>query len=128
MVNTFISALKVSNLSISEFLDITIINNNIKSKKHDINFVSLIRPCLSNNKYILPNKLLINEFKKIKENNILYDEDSDGSFFQIYTTLINNSFFLEFVQRNKSYDGYGANNAIFRISAQKKLIYGCHTW
>ena len=67
------------------------------------------------------------ELTKIKENNILYDEDSDGSFFQIYTTLINNSFFLEFVQRNKSYDGYGANNAIFRISAQKKLIYGCHT-
>ena len=68
-----------------------------------------------------------NILKKIKENNILYDEDSDGSFFQIYTTLINNLFFLEFVQRNKSYDGYGANNAIFRISAQKKLIYGCHT-
>ncbi len=68
-----------------------------------------------------------NILKKIKENNILYDEDSDGSFFQIYTTLINNSFFLEFIQRNKSYDGYGANNAIFRISAQKKLIYGCHT-
>ena len=34
-----------------------------------------------------------NILKKIKENNILYDEDSDGSFFQIYTTLINNSFF-----------------------------------
>ena len=68
-----------------------------------------------------------NILKKIKENNILYDEDSDGSFFQIYTTLINNSFFFEFVQRNKSYNGYGANNAIFRISAQKKLIYGCHT-
>ncbi len=31
-----------------------------------------------------------NILKKIKENNILYDEDSDGSFFQIYTTLINN--------------------------------------
>ena len=68
-----------------------------------------------------------NMLKKLKENNILYDEDSDGSFFQIYTALINNSFFFEFVQRNKSYDGYGANNAIFRISAQKKLIYGCHT-
>ena len=47
-----------------------------------------------------------NILKKIKENNILYDEDSDGSFFQIYTTLINNSFFFEFVHRNKSYDGY----------------------
>ena len=68
-----------------------------------------------------------NILKKLKVNNILYDEDSDGSFFQIYTTLINNSFFFEFVQRNKSYDGYGANNAIFRISAQKKLIYGRHT-
>ena len=68
-----------------------------------------------------------NILKKLKVNNILYDEDSDGSFFQIYTTLINNSFFFEFVQRNKSYDGYGANNAIFRISAQKKLIYGHHT-
>ena len=66
--------------------------------------------------------------EKIKKNNILYDEDNEGCFFQIYTTLINNSFFFEFVQRNQSYEGYGANNAIFRISAQKKLIHGSHTW
>jgi len=64
---------------------------------------------------------------KIKKNNILYDEDNEGCFFQIYTTLINNSFFFEFVQRNQGYEGYGANNAIFRISAQKKLIHGSHT-
>ena len=65
--------------------------------------------------------------EKIKKNNILYDEDNEGCFFQIYTTLINNSFFFEFVQRNHGYEGYGANNAIFRISAQKKLIHGSHT-
>ena len=65
--------------------------------------------------------------EKIKKNNILYDEDNEGCFFQIYTTLINNSFFFEFVQRNQGYEGYGANNAIFRISAQKKLIHGSHT-
>ena len=63
----------------------------------------------------------------IKKNNILYDEDNKGCFFQIYTTLINNSFFFEFVQRNQGYEGYGANNAIFRISAQKKLIHGSYS-
>ena len=60
-----------------------------------------------------------NELKKL---NILYDEDENGSFLQVYTNLINNTFFFEIVQRINNYQGYGANNALFRIAAQKNII------
>ena len=33
--------------------------------------------------------------------------------------MINNTFFFEIVQRIENYEGYGANNALFRIAAQK---------
>jgi 4-hydroxyphenylpyruvate dioxygenase len=51
--------------------------------------------------------------------NILYDEDENGSFLQVYTNLIRDTFFFEIVQRINNYQGYGANNALFRIAAQK---------
>ena len=57
--------------------------------------------------------------KKLKELNILYDEDEHGSFLQIYTHVFNDTFFFEFVERIDDYQGYGANNALFRIAAQK---------
>jgi len=59
---------------------------------------------------------------ELKELNILYDEDENGSFLQVYTNLINNTFFFEIVQRINNYQGYGANNALFRIAAQKNII------
>ena len=59
---------------------------------------------------------------ELKELNILYDEDENGSFLQVYTNLINNTFFFEIVQRIDNYQGYGANNALFRIAAQKNII------
>ena len=59
---------------------------------------------------------------ELKELNILYDEDENGSFLQVYTNLINNTFFFEIVQRINNYQGYGANNALFRIAAQKNMI------
>jgi len=57
--------------------------------------------------------------QNLKEMNILYDEDENGSFLQVYTNLIRDTFFFEFVQRINNYQGYGANNALFRIAAQK---------
>ena len=57
--------------------------------------------------------------KKLQELNILYDEDEYGSFLQIYTHVFNDTFFFEFVERIDDYQGYGANNALFRIAAQK---------
>ena len=59
--------------------------------------------------------------KKLQKLNILYDEDEYGSFLQIYTHVFNNTFFFEFVERIDGYQGYGANNALFRIAAQKYL-------
>ena len=55
---------------------------------------------------------------ELKDLNILYDEDENGSFLQIYTHVFNDQFFFEFVQRINDYQGYGANNALFRIAAQ----------
>ena len=55
---------------------------------------------------------------ELKDLNILYDEDENGSFLQVYTHVFNDQFFFEFVQRINDYQGYGANNALFRIAAQ----------
>jgi 4-hydroxyphenylpyruvate dioxygenase len=62
--------------------------------------------------------LNFNFCKELEDLNILYDEDENGSFLQIYTHIINDQFFFEFVERIKDYNGYGANNALFRIAAQ----------
>ena len=56
---------------------------------------------------------------QLKDLNILYDEDKNGSFLQVYTNIINNTFFFEIVQRIENYKGYGESNALFRIAAQK---------
>jgi 4-hydroxyphenylpyruvate dioxygenase len=52
--------------------------------------------------------------------NVLYDEDSGGQFFQLYSAPRTGSFFFEIVQRQGNYQGYGAPNAPFRIAAQKR--------
>jgi 4-hydroxyphenylpyruvate dioxygenase len=52
--------------------------------------------------------------------NILYDEDASGRYFQFYSRQRSSEVFFEFVQRQDGYDGYGAANAPFRISAQKR--------
>lgn len=59
---------------------------------------------------------------QLKNLNILYDEDKDGSFLQVYTNIINNTFFFEIVQRIENYKGYGESNALFRIAAQKNSL------
>lgn len=64
-------------------------------------------------------EVLLSELRAL---NILYDEDSDGSFFQFYSRPFAGGLFFEVVQRNGAYDGYGAPNAPFRIAAQKRLM------
>ena len=67
-------------------------------------------------RFNLPDELL----KGMKSLNILYDEDTGGTFFQCYSQVIGSGFFLEIIQRSDSYTGFGAPNAPFRIAAQKR--------
>lgn len=59
--------------------------------------------------------------KKLKAENILYDRDDHGEYFQLYSTTLGGGFFFEIVERRR-YRGYGAPNAIFRIAALKKKV------
>ena len=51
---------------------------------------------------------------------ILYDEDENGRYFQVYTQVIAERFFFEIVQRD-GYTGFGAPNAPIRLAAQTRL-------
>lgn len=59
--------------------------------------------------------------ERLKAENILYDRDEYGEFFQLYSGTFAEGFFFEIVER-RGYRGYGAANAIFRIAALKKQI------
>ncbi len=56
--------------------------------------------------------------QKLRAENILYDQDDTGAYFQLYGQSIFNGFFFEVVQRTGRYDGYGARNASIRLAAQ----------
>jgi 4-hydroxyphenylpyruvate dioxygenase len=58
----------------------------------------------------------------LEDNNILYDEEPEGSFFQLYSKSFLGGLFFEITERGKGYAGYGASNAPFRIAAQKRLF------
>jgi 4-hydroxyphenylpyruvate dioxygenase len=58
---------------------------------------------------------------KLQADNLLYDRDEKGEYFQLYTPNFGEGFFFEIVQRTGGYNGYGAVNAPFRIAAQKRL-------
>lgn len=60
--------------------------------------------------------------ERLKANNILYDRDDHGDYFQVYSSTYTESFFFEIVQR-VGYRGYGAPNAIFRIAALRKHLH-----
>ena len=55
-----------------------------------------------------------------RRNNILYDRDGDGEYFQVYTQTFEQRFFFEIVER-RGYSGYGAVNAPVRLAAQARL-------
>jgi 4-hydroxyphenylpyruvate dioxygenase len=57
--------------------------------------------------------------KSMKENAILYDRDSEGEFYQIYTHVFDERFFFEIVER-RGYRGFGAPNAGIRLAAQTR--------
>jgi 4-hydroxyphenylpyruvate dioxygenase and related hemolysins len=59
--------------------------------------------------------------ERLKAENILYDRDEFGEYFQLYSGTFSEGFFFEVVER-RAYRGYGAANAIFRIAALKKQI------
>jgi 4-hydroxyphenylpyruvate dioxygenase len=59
---------------------------------------------------------------RMKAENILYDRDDGGEYFQLYSRNYGEGFFFEIVQRSHGYKGYGAANAPFRIAAQKREI------
>ncbi|MGC2317986.1 MAG: TIM barrel protein [Bradyrhizobium sp.] len=55
----------------------------------------------------------------LRDNQILYDREGDGEFFQIYTHTFDDRFFFEIVQR-RNYEGFGAANAAVRLAAQTR--------
>jgi 4-hydroxyphenylpyruvate dioxygenase len=59
---------------------------------------------------------------KLKTANILYDEDANGAFYQLYSRPFAGGMFFEIIQRVDGYGGYGGPNAPFRIAAQKRLM------
>lgn len=52
---------------------------------------------------------------------ILYDEDDDGVFYQLYTHLFAGRFCFEIVQRN-GYQGFGTANAQMRMTMQAQEL------
>ncbi len=58
---------------------------------------------------------------RLRTANAFYDRDGAGEFFQVYSRPTVGGMFFEIVERCGGYDGYGAANAPFRISAQKRL-------
>ena len=56
----------------------------------------------------------------MQEHHILFDQDNDGDFHQLYTQPGRQAFFFELVQR-EGYQGLGAPNAFVRVTAQQRL-------
>ncbi|MCT7374196.1 bifunctional sugar phosphate isomerase/epimerase/4-hydroxyphenylpyruvate dioxygenase family protein [Chelativorans salis] len=59
---------------------------------------------------------------RLREENILYDREGEGEYFQLYSPNYGEGFFFEIVERRGGYTGYGAANAQFRIAAQKRAL------
>jgi 4-hydroxyphenylpyruvate dioxygenase len=57
----------------------------------------------------------------LRQNNILYDRDEAGEYFQAYTRAFEDLFFFEIVER-RAYKGMGAVNASIRLAAQTREL------
>jgi 4-hydroxyphenylpyruvate dioxygenase len=55
----------------------------------------------------------------LRDNQILYDREGAGEFFQVYTHAFDDRFFFEVVER-RNYHGFGAANAAIRLAAQTR--------
>ena len=60
--------------------------------------------------------------ESLKRHSILYDEDKNGAYFQLYSRPFGDGIFFEIVERRGGYAGYGAVNAPFRTAAQRRLM------
>jgi 4-hydroxyphenylpyruvate dioxygenase len=58
--------------------------------------------------------------ERLRANNVLYDRQGTGEYFQAYTKDFDGGFFFEIVQR-RGYSGFGAANAPIRLAAQTRL-------
>ena len=58
---------------------------------------------------------------RLRANNVLYDRQGSGEYFQIYTKTFDGGFFFELVER-RAYAGFGAANAPIRLAAQTRLV------
>jgi len=56
---------------------------------------------------------------ELAELNILYDRDTDGEYFQLYSRAFAKRFFFEIVER-RGYRAYGTANAPIRLAAQSR--------
>jgi 4-hydroxyphenylpyruvate dioxygenase len=57
--------------------------------------------------------------ERLAANDILYEREGQGEYFQLFTRAFAKRFFFEIVQR-RSYQAYGASNAAIRIAAQSR--------
>ncbi|MEP7312756.1 MAG: TIM barrel protein [Pseudomonadota bacterium] len=57
--------------------------------------------------------------EQMAANNILYERDGSGEYFQYFTRAFDKRFFFEIVER-RGYDSYGAANAPVRLAAQSR--------
>jgi 4-hydroxyphenylpyruvate dioxygenase len=62
------------------------------------------------------------ERAKLERLNILYDEEEGQRFYQLYSQPHGGGFFIEIVEREEGYSGYGAANAPFRTAAMKRHL------
>jgi 4-hydroxyphenylpyruvate dioxygenase len=60
--------------------------------------------------------------ERLRAENILYDRDEHGEFFQLYAPTWSEGFIFEMVERRNGYRGYGAANAPFRTAAQQRVL------
>lgn len=67
--------------------------------------------------YQLPSEII----QKLREYNVLYCEDGDGAFYQIFTRHFRNRFCFEIVQR-LGYMGFGEANSLVRTAMQAKEL------
>lgn len=66
--------------------------------------------------------LSASQIQELQDLNLLYDQDDQGEFLQLYSQPIFNGFFFEIVQRIDGYSGYGGANSPFRVAAIKRAL------
>jgi 4-hydroxyphenylpyruvate dioxygenase len=65
-------------------------------------------------------ELAPDQIDRLRDANVLYDQEGSAEFFQAYTKSLEGGFFIEIVER-RDYRGFGAVNAPIRLAAQTRL-------